>query len=112
NKLAIYNHFRKLLGLDKVGEEEVPRLFKLVDRIRNAIERMLQNAAAKIIRDGIVLWDGSLIGGTVDTPMKVVVENIAAAHSNGNSVVGVSKRSWLKTTSGKNKTAMEKKQIT
>ena len=101
NKLAIYNHFRKLLGLDKVGEEEVPRLFKLVDRIRNAIERMLQRAAAKTIRDGIVLWDGSLIGGTVDTPMKVVVENIAAAHSNGNSVVGVSKRSWLKTTSGK-----------
>jgi len=101
NKLAIYNHFRNLLGLDKVGEDKVPRLSKLVDRIRNAIERMLQNAAAKVIQDGIVLWDGSLIGGTVDTPMKVVIENIAVAHSNGNSVVGVSKRSWLKTTSGK-----------
>lgn len=101
NKLAIYNHFRKLLGLEKVGEDEVPRLSKLVDRIRNAIERMLQKAAAKTIRDGIVLWDGSLIGGTVDTPMKVVKGNIAAAHFNGNSVIGVSKRSWLKTTSGK-----------
>ncbi|OYT28493.1 MAG: hypothetical protein B6U95_04000, partial [Thermofilum sp. ex4484_82] len=101
NKLAIYNHFRNLLGLDKVDEDKVPRLSKLVDRIRNAIERMLQRAAAKTIRNGIVLWDGSLIGGTVDTPMKVVLENIATAHSNGNSVVGISKRSWLKTTSGK-----------
>ena len=101
NKLAIYNHFRKLLGLDKVGDDEVPRLSKLVDRIRNAIERMLQKAAAKTIRNGIILWDGSLIGGTVDTPMKVVKENIKAAYSNGNSVVGVYKRSWLKTTTGK-----------
>ena len=101
NKLGIYNHFRKLLGLDKVSESEVPKLLKLADRIRNAIERMLQKAAAKIIRNGIVLWDGSLIGGTVDTPIKIVKENISLAHSNGNSVVGVSKKSRLRTTSGK-----------
>ena len=101
NKVAIYNHFRKLLGLETVDEREVPRLSKLVDRIRNAIERVMQRIAASIIKNGIVLWDGSLTGGTVDTPMRVVRKNIEVAHSNGNSVVGVSKRTWLRTVSGK-----------
>lgn len=101
NKLVIYNRFRKLLGLKGVEEGKVPRLSKLVDRIRNAIERAVQRAAASVIKDGIVLWDGSLTGGTVDTPMKVVEENIKVAHLNGNSVIGISKRSWLKTIGGR-----------
>ena len=101
NKLGIYNYFRRLLGLSSVNERRVPRISKLVDRIRNAIERIMQKIAASTIKDGIVLWDGSLTGGTVDTPKEVIERNIKTAFYSGNSVIGISKRSWLRTISGK-----------
>lgn len=100
NKGYIYNYFRTLLGLEEVRESELPMLYKVVDRVRNFIERYLQIMVSDYFGDGLILWDGSLTSGTVDTPKKVIQEALSRAEDSNNSVFGVSKTSHLKTVSG------------
>jgi len=99
NRQAIYDYFRKkVFGLELI---EAPTLLsKVMDRIRNFLERLAQRTAALSIENGIVLWDGSLTGRTVDTPEKVIREALDLAHSQGNSVVAISKKSWLRLITG------------
>jgi len=101
NKGYIYNYLRKILGLAEVDEKRVPMLYKIVDRIRNLIERYLQIKTSSYLREGIVLWDGSLTGGTVDTPMKILRDALEGAEKSNNSVFGISKSSRLKTLDGR-----------
>lgn len=101
NRVYVYNFLRGVLGLDEVDEKRVPRLFKMVDRVRNFIERFLQIEFADFIRESFVLWDGSLTGDTVDTPRRVLEEALSRARNAGNSVFGVSKTSRLKTVDGR-----------
>ncbi|MCE4608611.1 MAG: hypothetical protein F7B61_06630 [Caldisphaeraceae archaeon] len=100
NKAYIYNYFRSLLGLEEVDERKVPMLYKVVDRVRNFIERYLQILTAGLIKNGIILWDGSLTSGTVDTPKEILVRALKRAEQSGNSVIGVSKSSYLRTING------------
>lgn len=99
NRQAIYDYFRReVFGLELI---EAPTLLsKVMDRIRNFLERLAQRTAALSIKNGIVLWDGSLTGRTIDTPEKVIREALDLAHSQGNSVVAISKKSWLRLLTG------------
>lgn len=103
NKQYLYDYFRQnLLGI-KIGNKKIEApllLSKMVDRIRNAIERISQIITCSIIKNGLVLWDGSLTGGTIDTPKEVIEKAIHIAHSNGNSIIAISKKSWLRLASG------------
>lgn len=96
NCCAIYNYFRGLLGVEEVSEDEVPSLFKMVDRVRNFLERLAQREVALRSEGCFLLWDGSLTAGTVDTPSRVVEETVEAALDRGNAVIGVSKSSSIK----------------
>ena len=97
NKYEIYDYIKKYFD---VSLGEPPKLNKMQDRFRNFIERISQKLATNLIQNGIVLLDGSLTAGTVDTPKKVLEEILHSAAENNNSVVGVSKNSWLKLSDG------------
>lgn len=100
NKSYIYNYLRNILNLPEVGDRKVPKLYKMVDRVRNFIERYLQIMTSAYFKNGIVLWDGSLTGGTVDTPMKILEDALENAEKSYNSVFGISKVSRLRTSNG------------
>ena len=100
NKEYIYNYFRRLLGLEEVRVSDIPMLYKVVDRVRNFIERYLQILYSEYFKDGIILWDGSLTSGTVDTPRRVIESALNRAESHNNAVFGVSKISHLRTRDG------------
>jgi len=101
NKGYIYNYLRNLLDLPEVNERKVPKIYKMVDRVRNFIERYLQVATAGYFRNGMILWDGSLTGDTVDTPRKVLEDALEKAYNAENAVFGVSKTSRLRTLDGR-----------
>lgn len=101
NKLEIYNYFRSALNLDPMDARSLPKIEKMIDRIRNFIERLIQRAASTLIKNGLILWDGSLMGGTIDTPAEVVRKSIKLSHKYGNSVIGVSKHSRLRLIDGR-----------
>ena len=100
NKGYIYNYLRRLLDLPEVDDRKVPKIYKMVDRVRNLVERYLQVVTAGYFRNGIVLWDGSLTGDTVDTPRKVLEDALERAYKAENAVFGVSKTSRLRTLDG------------
>nr|MDO8098443.1 DNA double-strand break repair nuclease NurA [Candidatus Njordarchaeota archaeon] len=94
----IYNYFRhEIFG---VARAEPPQVYKMTDRLRNFFERLAQRQASEIIEKGMTLFDGSLRGGTVDTPLEVLRGTINSAHGRGNCVVGISKSSTLTTSDG------------
>lgn len=100
NKEYIYNYLRRTLNLREVDERRVPKIHKMVDRIRNLIERYLQVATAGYIKNGLILWDGSLTGDTVDTPRKIFEDALEKAAKANNTVFGISKTSKIKTADG------------
>ena len=97
NKAMIYEYIKEYFD---VSLGEPPKLNKMQDRFRNFIERVSQKSATKLVRNGIVLLDGSLTAGTVDTPKKVLEDILSSASDNNNFVVGISKNSWLKLSDG------------
>jgi len=72
-----------------------PSLEKTLDRVRNLFERYLQLEVAKRNHESLILLDGSLIGGTVDSPTFFVRKIIDAAAENNNSVAALSKSTEL-----------------
>jgi hypothetical protein len=70
--------------------------FKQVqDRIRNYVERKLQRFAISTIKGGIILFDGALSAREWDTPTKFLEDTRESAFNEGNSLVGIAKRSDL-----------------
>ncbi len=70
--------------------------FKQVqDRIRNYVERKLQQFAISTIKGGIILFDGILAAREWDTPTQFLENTRELAFDEGNSLVGIAKRSDL-----------------
>ena len=92
----IYNALCKALGL---GKRRPPPLYKAVNRVMVFLERVAQRYANKQIRDGIILWDGSLTISRT-TPKGVFTESFRQAKERGNSIVAISKRSRLRLRDG------------
>ena len=96
NKKQLYNNLRKtLLGLGPV--KKLPDPLKMVDRVRNIHERYLQMQAAEKYPDSILLFDGSLTGGTIDTPIGVLRAILNTASDSNSDVVAFSKKTRLVT---------------
>ncbi|MBI2659756.1 DNA double-strand break repair nuclease NurA [Candidatus Woesearchaeota archaeon] len=90
NKTSMYRELRKkyFFSTDSVKSPEV---FKMPDRIRNIIERVVQFRLVKNNPKSIFLFDGSLITGTVDSPNSVMKEMKEQAEKNNSVMVAVSK---------------------
>lgn len=89
-KDTIYNNLFKIV-YGKEADSQAPALYKMLDRIRNLLERYLQFEVVKKYKDSLVLFDGSLIGGTVANPKFFVEKILKYAVNNRNSIVAISK---------------------
>lgn len=67
----------------------------MIDRARSFLEKVLQLEAAKTYTDSLLLFDGSLISGTVDSPKRFVSEVLDSAAAHGNDIAAISKRTGL-----------------
>lgn len=94
NKDEMYgNLFRAVYGIE--AESPAPDCAKTLDRVRNLFERHIQLKVALNHTNGLILLDGSLIGGTVANPAFFMRKIIEQANANGNSIVAISKSTGL-----------------
>lgn len=92
NKEEIYQDlFEKVYRQKPKGPLHPPESFQMLDRIRNLFERYIQMEVIKSNKESIILLDGSLIGGTVDSPLFVVSGMIEEAYKNRNGLIAISK---------------------
>lgn len=78
-------------------EEEVkaPAPIRMIERVRGFLENYVQMQLACNLANSVLLFDGSLIGGTVDTPIDFRRRLIASAKGRMNSIMAISKHTNL-----------------
>jgi hypothetical protein len=72
-----------------------PILAQMLDRVGNLLERHVQFEVVKSARDSLILFDGSLIAGTVGNPRFFLERILQAAEANNNQIVAISKKTEL-----------------
>ncbi|MGQ9542508.1 MAG: DNA double-strand break repair nuclease NurA [Candidatus Bathyarchaeia archaeon] len=72
-----------------------PMTERLLARLRNSLERWMQELACSRLVDGIILLDGSLTAGTPDNPTVYVEAILRRAREKGNRVMAFSKETRL-----------------
>src|SRR6058998_842645 len=77
------------------------KTLKVLTRLRNHVERWVQQVLSETLHDGILLIDGSLTAGTPDNPAARVNKILATARQNNSIVIGISKATQL-TVGGRN----------
>jgi hypothetical protein len=65
-------------------------------RLASLLERWMQLMLARTATDGLLLFDGSLTSGTIDTPVQRMREILSTARTNGNTVLAFSKATSLR----------------
>jgi hypothetical protein len=77
------------------------KTLRVLTRLRNHVERWVQEVLSESLKDGILLIDGSLTAGTPDNPAARVNKILATARQNNSIVIGISKATQL-TVGGRN----------
>jgi len=77
------------------------KTLRVLTKLRNHVERWAQEVLSATVRNGIVLFDGSLTAGTPDNPAGRVNRILSTARSNNSVVLALSKSTQL-TVGGKN----------
>jgi len=77
------------------------KTLRVLTKLRNHVERWVQEELAITVKDGIVLLDGSLTAGTPDNPSSRVQRILSTARNNNSIVIALSKSTQL-TVGGKN----------
>lgn len=98
NKKAIYNSLERtyFATQNTCNHQATPPLLQMPNRLANLLERWLQFMLAKTINNGIILFDGSLMSGTIDTPIHRLHEILSIARRNKNTVLAFSKATTLR----------------
>jgi hypothetical protein len=73
-----------------------PMTMRILARLRNTLERWIQNLACEHFENAIILFDGSLTAGTPDNPVKYVERILDVAKEKGNVVLAFSKTTKLR----------------
>ncbi len=99
NKQATLND---LMNIFKLPHMPAPQLGKVADRVRSHIERLMQYYASAHMKDGIILWDGSMSvdKSRFDTPPELMKLLFDDAGLSNDSIVGISKKTTLTLASG------------
>jgi hypothetical protein len=95
NKREIYSLFRQY-SFERPEGMMTPSLLNIQARMGNLFERWLQMCISSSCRGDLILWDGSLAAGTVDSPVNVVSQLLEIARIGFNSVLAFSKISRLR----------------
>ncbi len=98
NKNAVYSNLeRDCFHTPYTGSRQAtPPLMQMPTRLASILERWLQNRLARTANNAILLFDGSLISGTMDTPVQRMREILAIARRNNNTVLAFSKATSLR----------------
>ena len=93
NKNAVYNSLERtyFTSQDSNSHQATPPLLQMPTRLASLLERWLQLLLAKTTNNSIILFDGSLTGGTIDTPVHRLHEILNFARRNKNIVLAFSK---------------------
>ena len=95
NKKEIYNLFRHYYF--KVSEDaSAPNLLNMQTRMGNLLERWLQLGISCSAYDSVILWDGSLTAGTVDSPVNAISQLLEIARNRLNTILAFSKTTNLR----------------
>ncbi len=98
NKKEVYNTLeRAYFNTDSsYNHVAAPNLLQMPTRLANLLERWLQTMIAKTATDGLLLFDGSLMSGTFDTPVHRMRQILSTARKNNNIVLAFSKATSLR----------------
>lgn len=94
NKTELYHKLYKVVyNVD--ANVQAPDCSKMIDRVRNFLEKKIQFEIVKKYNNALILFDGSLIGGTVTDPIYFVQKVIDQSYDKGNSIAAISKHTGL-----------------
>ena len=98
NKNAVYNTLEHAYFSTNYGasHQAAPNIMQMPTRLASLLERWLQTMLAKTANHGIILFDGSLISGTLDTPVQRLKEILSYARRNNSTVLAFSKATTLR----------------
>ncbi len=98
NKREVYNTLEKAYFSThyETSHQTAPNLLQMPIRLASLLERWLQAMIAKAATDGLILFDGSLMSGTIDTPVQRMRDILTIARKHGNIVLAFSKATSLR----------------
>ena len=98
NKNEVYNTLEKSYfnTLYSSNRYVTPHLMQMPTRLAGLLERWLQTMLAKTVDNGLILLDGSLTSGTIDTPVQRMKDILTLARRNKNTVLAFSKMTSLR----------------
>jgi len=98
NKNAVYNTLEHAYfnTTYSSSHQATPNIMQIPTRLASLLERWLQTMLAKTVNHGIILFDGSLISGTIDTPVRRLNEILSYARRNDSTVLAFSKATTLR----------------
>jgi hypothetical protein len=98
NKNAVYNSLEHAYFNTTHGStrQNAPNLFQMPTRLAGLLERWMQTMLAKTVSHGIILFDGSLTAGTLDTPAQRLKEILSYSRRNNSTVLAFSKATTLR----------------
>jgi hypothetical protein len=98
NKKEVYNTLQRayLNSPHEHNRQSSPSLLQMPTRIASLLERWLQAMLSKTVSNGLILFDGSLTSGIVDTPTRRMKEILDNARKKGNVVLAFSKMTSLR----------------
>ena len=98
NKNEVYNTIEKAYFNVQYASnhQATPNLLQMPTRLASLLERWLQTMLAKTVNQGLILFDGSLTSGTIDTPVQRMKEILSTARRNKNIVLAFSKATSLR----------------
>jgi hypothetical protein len=76
--------------------QAAPNLMQMPTRLAGLLERWMQTMTTKTVNNGVVLFDGSLTAGTIDTPAQRLKEILSIARKNKSTVLAFSKATTLR----------------
>jgi len=100
NKKDVYQELEKAYfnsNYVQFTHQTAPNLLQMPMRLASILERWLQTMMAKTVKQGVLLFDGSLTAGTVDTPTVRLKEILSLARQNSTTVMAFSKATTLRT---------------
>jgi ABC-type multidrug transport system fused ATPase/permease subunit len=98
NKNQVYNALERAYFCTSYGgsHQAAPNIMQMPTRLASLLERWLQTMLAKTVNHGVLLFDGSLTSGTIDTPAQRMREILSYARRNNSTVLAFSKATTLR----------------
>ncbi len=73
----------------------IPQTYFIQSKLTTILERWIQSSIIQTTYNSIILWDGSLLAGSTETPISEMRELLATAKNNKNTVLAFSKMTRL-----------------